>query len=95
MDDDRSKDLTEELRELAAYFATSARGLLDEPPSYGPFRMIDGISRLVVVLEKYGLSDQTLSDARAQIDRGKTSVMTSPDDFRKLLDSLVNALTDD
>jgi hypothetical protein len=95
MDDERSKDLTEELRELAAYFAASARGLLDEPPSYGPFRIIDGISRLVVVLEKYGLSDQTLGEVRAKIDRGKTTVMTSPDDFRKLLDSLVIDLTDE
>jgi hypothetical protein len=95
MDDDRARELTEELRELAAYFATSARGLLDEPSSYGPFRMIDGISRLVVVLEKYGLSDEILESARVKIDEGKTTVMTSPDDFKRLLDSLVLDLTDE
>ena len=95
MDDDRSRELTEELKELAGYFATSARGLLDEPVSYGPFRMIDGVSRLVAVLEKYGLSDETLSSVRAQIDEGKTSVMTSPEDFKSLLDTVVLDLTDD
>ena len=46
---------------LLCYMGSSARGLLDEPISYGPFRLIDGISRLIGILEEEGIIDEKLS----------------------------------
>ena len=46
------------LFELVGYMLTSARGLIDEPQLYGPFRLIDGVSRLCGFLdEKAGYGD--------------------------------------
>jgi hypothetical protein len=47
-----SKQLNREFMELIGYLITSARGLIDEPKSYGPFRLIEGVSRLCETLLK-------------------------------------------
>jgi Family of unknown function (DUF6092) len=94
MDDTCIGELMEEFRDLATYYAAAARGLIVEPPNYGAFRMIDGISRLVDVLEKYDLADETLRCVRKKIDERKTLVMSDPEGFRNLLDDVVSDLTD-
>lgn len=37
----------EYLFEILIFLATSARGCVDEPPLYGPFRLIDALSKLI------------------------------------------------
>ena len=81
----------EYLFEIAVFLATSARGCMDEPPLYGPFRLIDGLSRLID-LPKYApcLSDDAfLKRMKAEIDEKKFLVMFDPEGFRKFLDELV------
>jgi len=78
-----------------AFLATSARGCLDEPPSYGPFRLIDGLSRLTD-LPKYATclkDDEFLHKIKRDIDGKKFTVMTNIDEFRNMLDNVVRQIT--
>jgi hypothetical protein len=85
----------EYLLELVAFLATSARGCLDEPPSYGPFRLIDALSRLTD-LPKYAAclkDDEFLRKIKDEVDERKFSVMTNIEEFRNMLDSVVHQIT--
>jgi hypothetical protein len=79
-----------ELFELIGYMLSSARGLIDEPQLYGPFRLIDGVSRLCGYLEGtptgYGDFFRELKDT---IDERKLVLMTDEKAFVKLLDEVV------
>ncbi len=83
------------LLELVAFLATSARGCVDEPPSYGPFRLIDALSRLTD-LPKYApclKDDEFLHKIKTDIDQRKFLVMTNMDEFRNMLDNVVREVT--
>jgi hypothetical protein len=83
------------LLELVAFLATSARGCIDEPPLYGPFRLIDALSRLVD-LPKYATclkDDDFLRKIKAEIDEKKFSVMSDVEEFQNMLDSIVRQVT--
>jgi len=41
-----------EIIKLFTYMVTSARGCIDEPKIYGPFRLIDSISKLYSILKE-------------------------------------------
>ena len=83
-----------QIGQLLCYMGSSARGLLDEPVSYGPLRLIDGVSRLIGILEEEGKIDEELSRIKGLIDQGKFLVMTDQDQFKNLLDEVVIALVD-
>ena len=79
-----------ELVDLLSYMATSARGLLEEPANYGPFRLIEGASRLCAMLEKQeGVDQEFLASLRETIDAGKFNVMFDVEAFTKTLDEAV------
>jgi hypothetical protein len=83
------------LLELVAFLATSARGCVDEPPNYGPFRLIDGLSRLID-LPKYATclrDDDFLRKIKAEIEEKKFSVMFDTEEFQSMLDSIVLQVT--
>ena len=83
------------LLELVAFLATSARGCIDEPPLYGPFRLIDALSRLVD-LPKYATSlkdDGFLRKIKAEIEEKKYSVMFDTVEFQNMLDNIVLQVT--
>jgi hypothetical protein len=96
---DRKKPHTQELHaqtphqglfELIGYMLTSARGLVNEPPHYGPFRLLDGVSRLCALLEKEGGElVPFFTQLRKLIDERKFSVMTDEEEFVALMDELV------
>jgi uncharacterized protein DUF6092 len=80
--------------ELIAYMLTSARNLMDEPALYGPFRLMDGVSRLCDLLADTGHTDaEFLSTLKKKIDEGKFSVMTDVDSFVALMDETVLDIT--
>ncbi len=79
---------------LICYMATSACNLVDEPPLYGPFRLIDASSRLIDILEIEGAIDQTLIEARDLIEEKKYLVMTDEKAFNNFLDELVLKLVE-
>jgi hypothetical protein len=84
------KELYRELMDLMGFMITSARGLLDEPQLYGPFRLIDGASKLCAIMENRVEADnELLARLRDKIDEGKFSVMTDVDTFTSMLDEVV------
>jgi hypothetical protein len=84
-------NVNEYLFELALFLATSARNCIEEPPLYGPFRLLDALSRLVD-LPKHtpGLSeDKFLNEVKAFVDEKKFLVTTDVEGFKKAADELV------
>lgn len=77
--------------ELATYLLASARGCIDEPKLYGPLRLIDAISRLVMIHEKAECihRDDFLLAAKERIDKKGLLVMVSEDEFTQFLDGLI------
>jgi len=71
---------------MALYLVASARDCLDEPLVYGPFRMIEGVSRL---LSDRAPADAFLTEMNAQIDQQKYNVMADREAFGRWLDELL------
>lgn len=80
--------------ELVGYMLTSARNLVDETPSYGPFRLIDAASRLIGLLADAEEASPRLGALRERIEAGKYTVMSDPAAFRSFLDGLVLLLVE-
>jgi len=83
------------LFELALFLATSAQGCLNEPPLYGPFRLLDALSRLID-LPKYGgelTKDLFLRDLKNFVDSKKFLVMHDVEGFKRAIDEVVMMLT--
>ena len=79
------------LFELAAYMASSARGCLEEPPSYGTFRLIDALGKVLRIQDYLpeAEKDQFLEKVREDIERNKFLKSTNPEAFEKFLDDLI------
>lgn len=81
----------EYLFEIAAFLAASARGCIDEPRLYGPFRLIDALSKLLD-LPKYAscLSEDSFFDQiKKEINEKKVLIMSDVEGFKDFLDHLV------
>ena len=78
MSDDR-------LFEHVLYLVASARDCIDEPLIYGPFRMIEGVSRLIEAFP----DDAFLDEAKGHIDTEKFEVMGDRERFAAWLDELL------
>ena len=80
--------------ELLAFMLTSARNLMDEPALYGPFRLVDGVSRFCELLSDSGHADSKfLLELKEKIDEEKFSVMSDVDSFVALMDETVLDIT--
>jgi hypothetical protein len=95
MADSSRVHLTDRFEEVAGFMVASARGLLDEPAAYGPFRLIDATRRLIKVLQREGLSTARLDRLSKRIDEGESSGLGEDHVFRAFLDDLVLSLLDD
>ena len=89
------KSLEEEIFELVSYMTVSARNLLEEPARYGPFRLVDSVSRLVDILETHGLSSKRLAGLQTKIEDLKYSAMGPEEEYRAFLEGLVTYLVDE
>lgn len=78
----------EELFNLISYMITSARGLHDEPPDYGTFRMLDSTGRLLAIMETQGLLDPFLADLKESVDEEREGNM-EPEREVERLDEMV------
>ena len=87
--------LEEHIFELVSYMTVSARNLLEEPARYGPFRLVDSVSRLVDILAAHGLSSGRLAGLQAGIERSKYSAMGPEEEYRAFLERLVSSLVDE
>ena len=78
-----------EIVKLVTYMIVSAKGLVIEPKLYGPLRLIDSVSRLVDILNRKGLATKELLELKKKIDERKMVLMSSNEEFIKLLNELV------
>lgn len=81
--------------ELLSFLIVSARNCVEEPKLYGPFRLIDGASKLIEILEGEALADEFLLKLRKKIEEGKYSVMSNKDEFIKFLNDLTLSFADE
>jgi hypothetical protein len=88
----KNSELEREFFELVCYMVTSARNLIAENKLYGPFRLIDAVSRLIDIIEKLGLKSPRLETIQRQIEEGKYKVMETDEEFTAFLENLVMGL---
>lgn len=80
-----------EIIKLFIYMVTSARGCVDEPKIYGPFRLIDSMSRLYSILKENNLTgNEEVSKIIEKIDEKKYSCMTDEKEFVTMLDDVID-----
>ena len=80
--------------DLIAYMLTSARGLIDEPAIYGPFRLLDGVSRLCeTMIEHHHEDEEFLENLKTKIDEKKFSIMTDQKTFMAMMDEVILDIT--
>jgi hypothetical protein len=81
------QSLQRDLLRLVGYLLTSAHGLYDEPPGYGPFRLMDAAGRLMATMQRHGMADPFLSHLETTI--GAERFGSSDDEaLRATLDDL-------
>jgi hypothetical protein len=68
-------DLENELLLLIGFLLTSAHGLVDEPKSYGPTRLLDAAGRVLAMMDGRGMLDGSLREIGAEIDRELSASM--------------------
>ncbi len=86
--------LDDGLFDLIGYLLTSARGLLDEPVEYGPFRLVEGVSRLCGLMsDSSSRHRELLGRLKLAIDTDKFAMMTDAEVFKRLLDNAVLEFT--
>ncbi len=61
-------DLTNDLLLLVGFLLTSAHGLVNEPKSYGPTRLLDAAGRVLAMMDERGMLEGSLREIRAEID---------------------------
>jgi hypothetical protein len=74
---------------LISYLVASARGCVDEPKMYGPFRLVDASRRLIDLLEARGLADDFLRQLRIRIDKIENMQLEDEKRFVESLDEAV------
>lgn len=82
-----TEPLRDELLLLVGFLLTSAHGLLDEPQSYGPTRLLDAAGRVLDMMDEQGLIDDSLRGIKAQIDEERFGPMDE-EGFPDRLDQL-------
>lgn len=83
--------LRTEVLELLCYIITSARGLVDEPGRYGPFRLIETAGRLIAIMKHAGLSDELIKQVGERID--SRDIKRDDGELVRFLDDLVVLVT--
>lgn len=80
-----------EIIKLFAHMVTSARGCVDEPKIYGPFRLVDSISKLYSILKKNNLiGNEEVAKIIEKIEEKKYSCMTDEKEFVTMLDDVID-----
>jgi hypothetical protein len=88
-----TEDLTGELLLLIGFMLTSAHGLVDEPKSYGPARLVEAAGRLLDMMEERGMLDDSLKGIKGIIDHERFGPMDE-EGFPARLDQLALTWTE-
>jgi hypothetical protein len=82
-----TEDLRDEMLLLVGFMLTSAHGLVDEPQSYGPARLLEAAGRLLDMMEEQGMLDDTLKQIKGIVDSERFGPMDE-EGFPARLDQL-------
>jgi hypothetical protein len=78
---------------ILTYIVTSARGCVEEPKIYGPFRLMDTASKMYYMLKDNGLiDDEEIEKIINNIDEKKFSCMTDEQEFISMMDEIIEDL---
>jgi len=81
--------------EILAFCGSGALGCMDEPPIYGPLRLIDCLESLIQFGQENGLThDDRLEKLADYIEENKLSCMYDEEGFRRALEEIVMRLLD-
>jgi hypothetical protein len=78
----------EALFEYVLYLVSCSRLSLEEPPIYGSFRLIEGASRLIELIDPEG-KDDFLVHARRRIEEHKLMMVDRHEEYTAFLDDLL------
>lgn len=81
-------ELSTELLLLVGFLLTSARGLVDEPKSYGPSRLLEAAGRVLSLMHQQGMLDEPLQAIKADIDGERFGPMKDEEVLVARLDEL-------
>jgi hypothetical protein len=80
------------LLEIAAYLASAASISLDEPPSYGNLRLLEGVQRTLDAIVELDLADDELASVAADLDLRVHHAPADPEGSRELADRLAGVI---
>lgn len=80
--------LNSDLFNLVGYLLASAHGLYEEPPGYGPFRLLDTTGRLLAIMQAHGLSDVFLDELKDWADQERFGT-SNDEQLRAALDKKI------
>ena len=70
---------------------TSARGCIDEPKIYGPFRLIDSMIKLYLTLKKNNIFlNSDIEDIIAKIEDNRQILFSDEEAVARLLDDVID-----
>jgi len=78
--------------QLLSFLITSARGCIDEPPLYGPLRLLDAASRVIDMMEKEKMVDEKISNIKKLILQAIDILMVDENEFIKIVDEISKEL---
>jgi hypothetical protein len=88
-----TEELGDELLLLVGFMLTSAHGLVDEPQSYGPARLLEAGGRLLDMMEEQRMLDDSLKEIKETIDNERFGPMDE-EGFPARLDQLALTWTE-
>lgn len=83
----------EDQARIFIYLLASARGCVEEPPLYGPLRLLEAYSMLLNMLKREE-TDEFYYELDEKIEELKDKCMTDEEQFVEGLDQALEALTD-
>jgi hypothetical protein len=83
----------EDVALLAAYLLSSGRGLVSEPATYAPFRLIEGARRALEILEHTDTRHPRFAAVRSRLDELAQAPMGDLD-FTELLDEVCQEMAE-
>ena len=80
--------------DFIGYVLTSARGLYQEPQSYGPMRMIDTLENAISLLKEIdvAMDSQSVDNILASIRENRWKAMSDPEEFAIAIDESIHSL---
>jgi hypothetical protein len=78
---------------LVAFLLVSARNLIDEPPRYGPLRLVEASRRLIGTLERWGQSTEFLAHVASSAADMPALLMHGDEAFIEALDRLIEEIS--